>query len=738
MASRTGSTSWTRAIKTIVWGLAAVALITFYYTRHPAFLEFLELRSADVRLYSLRKPSPPTGYVVIAAVDDRSIAELGRWPWPRSTMARLVSALRDYKVSVVGFDMIFSERDPEDVERETIAKQLRDAGISAGAIGRTLGSSNDRAFAEALKEQGSAYLAYAFNSHQITETGRIDLTGYRTRFLEPPPVAYNLVRKAAGAPPRLMHGRAYLPPTASLNRAAAGVGYVDINADGDGLMRAYPTVIEFNGRYCVPLFMAVVDDFAHHAPLSLDLGPGGVTRVAVGDFDVPVDELGQMMVHFRGAPGAIARYSITDIIHHRVPANDLEGKIVFAGVTGHGLGDRFVTPVGGDFPGVEIQASAADTVLRGDIIRRSEEMAKVEELAGVMLGVAITVAAAFMSAMMSLAIAGLLGAGYFLYATFMLVHEETLIGIVFPLLMLVATYLVVVIYRYINEGLEKRYLRLAFEHYLNPDVIASVVDDPAGLKLGGERRHLSILFSDIVNFTARAERSDPEPLVALLNTYMTAMINVIFETGGVVDKLMGDGIMAFWGAPLGVENGARNAIECALRMFAELDRLREHDERFKDVDIGIGISTGEAVVGNFGGDRHFDYSVIGDIVNLASRLEGLTRQFKVRVLVNRETFVEAGGAYVAREIGLVKVKGKDQLVPVVEIAAREGDGADPAYYQRFTAALDLLHRGYSPEGDLRTLLRERPADQVVTMCLERLKTSDGRPAREMVFEFDSK
>jgi adenylate cyclase len=258
------------------------------------------------------------------------------------------------------------------------------------------------------------------------------------------------------------------------------------------------------------------------------------------------------------------------------------------------------------------------------------------------------------------------------------------------------------------------------------------------LKLGGERRHLSILFADIMGFTSRAERSEPEPLVALLNTYMTAMTNVIFETGGVVDKLMGDGIMAFWGAPLPVQNPARDAIDCAIGMIAELKKLADRDSRFTDIRIGIGIATGDVVVGNFGGEKKFDYSVIGDTVNLASRLEGLTRQFKVKILVNRQTYDEARQDYVAREIGLVKVKGKDQLVPVVEIVGHRADSVDPAHYQRYSQALALLRQGRSPEADLRDLQREWPDDHVIEMCLERLHAAQDEPPGEMIFEFDSK
>jgi adenylate cyclase len=216
------------------------------------------------------------------------------------------------------------------------------------------------------------------------------------------------------------------------------------------------------------------------------------------------------------------------------------------------------------------------------------------------------------------------------------------------------------------------------------------------------------------------------------------MTNLVLESGGVVDKLMGDGIMAFWGPPLDLPNPARKAVDCALRMLQELAAMAARDERFRDFRIGIGICTGEAIVGNFGGDRSFSYSVIGDTVNLASRLEGLTRQFKVDLLVNQRTVEEAGDGLIARPIGRVRVKGKDQLVEVSEVIAREGNGADGAFYRRFTEALGQLRKGNSPEADLRAMLREHPGDHVIEMCLERLTAADGKLPQEMVFEFDTK
>jgi adenylate cyclase len=726
---------WKSPLVTVAIGLAVVATIMFF--NRQGRLESIELSASDRLIYRAGASQPPSGAVVIARIDDKSIAELGRWPWGRDVEARLVQALIDYRVAVVGFDVFLTERDSADVQREQISKQLKLSGLGDDSLHAMLAQSNDMKLADAIRAQGSTYLDFTFSALNEKLSSQ-DLIGFRTTFLEPRPVFYNIVSKVAGAQDTTLTAAAYMPPIPVLNSAARGTAYANINLDDDGEARSFPTVISFNHRYCTPLFLAVVDAYANRAPMGLRFDADGVAGLRIGGTQIPVDELGRMVVHFRGPPGTIPGFSIADIIDHRVAPNALKDRIVMVGLTAHALGDRFVTPVGADFPGVEIQANAADNVLTGDFLLHNGRLSEVEKFAGLLIGIAISFVAAYMTAISGATIAIILGAGYFLYATHLLNADGEILGFVFPLMVLVLTYIFVMSWRYFAEGAEKRHLRHVFEHYLDPDVIASVVDNPTGLKLGGERRHLSILFSDIVNFTSRAERSDPEPLVALLNTYMTAMTNLILQSGGVVDKLMGDGIMAFWGAPIAIGNPAREAIKCALRMMEELAALARRDERFVDLKIGIGICTGEAVVGNFGGEQRFDYSVIGDTVNLASRLEGLTRPFKVGILANRPTLEEAGDGFITREIGLVKVKGKDVLVPVVEIVALEGNGVDPAYYQRFASAIAMLRKGDSPEAELRSLMLDRPDDQVIAMCLERLHPSDGRPPNEMIFEFDTK
>jgi adenylate cyclase len=733
------------AWRPLLIGIVILAALFIFNGLHPAVFELADLKASDLRMYVTRRPAL-TGAVAIAAIDEKSVAELGHWPWQRDVEARLSDALRDYKAAVVGYDVLFSERDEDDIQAERIAAHLKGLGVSNSAVQETLGTGNDLALANAVKQQGSTFIGYAFESHFDPKSARQVLsapipTGFKTEPIAPPPLAYNLVRELPGATPATVAARAYLPPIAVLNSAARGVGYVDIDADSDGVLRSELAVVRFGKRYCVPLYLGLTAAYLKGAPLRLVVGAEGVRQVTLGDQEIPVDEIGRMLINFRGPPGTFPAYSISDVIAHRVPSAALAGKIVLVGMTAHALGDRKITPTGGDFPGVEIHANAIDNVLRGDFVRRSRVEGTAEEDAvALALVLAISLAAAHLSPLWSAAAALWVIVGSSAYAQYRLVADGVLIDVVLPLASVLLTYTVLATYRYVTEGSEKRYLRSAFEHYLNPNVVASVVDDPQGLRLSGERRHLAILFSDIVNFTSRAERSEPERVVALLNTYMSVMIDIIFQSQGVVDKLMGDGIMAFWGAPNEIENPAGAAIDCALKMLEGLERLRKSDERFADLDIGIGIATGDVVVGNFGGAQRFDYSAVGDTVNLASRLEGLTRHFQVHLLVNRQTLIEAAGNYCAREVGLVKVKGKEQLVPIVDVAGRAGNGIDPTFYERFNRA--LLFFIYWESTEFYTMLvalsREAPDDALVSLYLEKIvEATDGQPT-EMVFEFETK
>jgi adenylate cyclase len=725
--------------RTFLFGIVLLGILFVARDRFHEAFERMDLIAYDLRI-NIVAPHPSSGVVVIATIDDRSIAQLGQWPWPRIVLARLVDALKDYKVKVIGFDAIFSEDDKGDVARGEISQKLAGLGLTGQKVRDVLGPSNDEAFAAAMKSQGQTVLGYAFQTHQFHKRSGSRTLGFLDKIRPPAPLTYGIIRQAPGTPHELIEAQAYEPPVELLGDAAHSAGFFDIDADVDGEIRTEMTVVHFDGKYCAPLFIAVADAYAEGAPMVLGLDPDGVSGLSVAGVRLPVDDDGRMLVNFRRGANPFPYYSISDIINHRIAPEKLAGKIVLVGATAHGLGDRGVTPVNPDMPRVEIHANAIDNMIQGDFLRRPIEAQEIALGATLAIGIVMSLGVAWLSAMSSAALGVILLVGYYAYAQHRLLQDGLVIGIVFPMFAAVLIYMFLAGYRYITEGREKRYLRIAFEHYLNPDVITSLLDSPEGLKLGGERRHLAILFADIVSFTKRAEKTEPEDLLALLNTYMTSMIDVIFKTGGVVDKLMGDGIMAFWGAPNDLENPSRSAIDCALKMLENLHELQKNDPRFADLDIGIGISTGDVVVGNLGGENRFDYSVIGDTVNFASRLEGLTRHFKVHLLVSRQTYAEAGAGYIGRELGLVKVKGKEVFVPIVHVAGRDNDGVDPSFYRQFGDALSMIRAGdaFAARQELERLGATRPDDTPVRIYLDKLAADPDHPPTEMVFEFESK
>jgi adenylate cyclase len=730
---------------TFLIGLAVIVAIVGLNELH-AFDRY-ELSISDLRMYWRSTPKT-TGAIAIVAIDDKSISELGQWPFPRSVMAQFERALNDYHVAVVGYDVLFSEPDNFDAARASLLERLQKSGTTKVAAEELLGKSNDQAFADAIKAQGETVLAYSLGT--LTAAGRTKgklEQGFTTTMILPPPLSYNLARIPPGTVRELFESTSYRPPIPILNQAAHSTGFVPIDSDRDGVMRAQIMVARFHDGNRVPLSLAVLKALAGDGNLVLNFSALGEHRIVIQnpsgqtEREFPINEHGQMLVNFRGPEETFPHLSFADVLGHRVEKSNLAGKIVLVGATARGLGDTFNTPVGADFHGVEIHANAIDDILQNDVIVRSAENA-IERLGAIALGLLMVLAASFLPASLAAMAMLTLGASYTLIAQQMLWRDHRLIGVVLPLVTLVSAYTVTAIFRYYEETKKGRYLRHAFEHYLHPSVIASLMENPDELKLGGERRVLTVLFADIVNYTGLTEsmRTDPVALVTMLNEYMTRMTDRILESKGVVDKIRGDGIMAFWGAPNDVPNHARAAVDAAVAMLAELKQLNATDPRFKTIDIGIGIATGEAIVGNFGGANRFDYSVIGDTVNLAARLEELTRKFKSRLLVSRETLTKAvGGNYVKREVGQVRVKGKHHAVPVVEVVGHANDGVDPELYHRFSHLIRLLQEGKAEEARdvLKHLQHEHPHDGVIHLYAEKFAELDELP-REMLFEFDTK
>lgn len=677
----------------MILGVAVLAVICIVNYRHTSVMEAAELRADDLRMHS-RPELGPTGSVAVVTIDDKSIASVGQWPWPRREMARLISALSDYKVSVIGIDLLFPEPDREDVKDKVLESRLAAAGVSPSTIEAALGPENDVAFAKAMAEQGSTYLAYAFEGHQFIFIE--NNPGVRREFTgairNPPPVTFDRTHYKAGPLPQLFNANAYLPPIQELNQKARGTAFVDVDTDVDGVVRQIPAVIRFDKRFCAPFFLALASAYRGHAELDLYLTKSRVDAVTIGGENVPVDEIGRMLVDFRGRLGSIPTFSVIDVLEHRVAADSLKSKVVLVGMTAHGLGDRKVTPLGGDVSGVEIHAAAVDNVLSGRFVRRSEATEGGAVVAALILGLAMTLAISQLTAMRS-AMAGIvLIAGYIAYAQYRLLVDGALIGIVLPLLTVAIIFAVLTAYGYVTEGLAKRRLRQAFVHYLAPSLVDRLAADPAELKLGGEQRIITMMFADLTGFTNASTRMGPEQLTSKVNRYFGFIVQPIYESGGYVERYLGDSALAFWGAPVSDPNHAIHAVTAAFKVIDGVKRAREADEARGEegFTIKVGINTGPAIVGNIGSEHHYSYTAMGEDVNLAARLESVPSVYGCLIAIGEHTADLVKQRLLLRELDWILVKGAAHKLTIYQPIAPVETATDEErdLVARYAAALE--------------------------------------------------
>jgi adenylate cyclase len=394
----------------------------------------------------------------------------------------------------------------------------------------------------------------------------------------------------------------------------------------------------------------------------------------LGPVLIPTDSQGRMLVNYYGGFQSIKYYSIADILDEMTPPGTFKDKLVLVGGAATGLGDVWLTPFAPTLPGVEKHATVISNILDRDFLRRPPRIVYIElcviVLVGLLLGFSIPrlKSVVWVVAFTTGVLATILVVNYQIF-----IRAGVWVNLTYPVVTLVVVSIGVVVYQYFTEEKEKRFIKKAFKQYLNEALVDQLASSPEGLKLGGQQMELSVLFSDIRNFTTISEGLTPEQLVSLINTYLSLMTDVIMEEKGTVDKYIGDAIMAVYGAPLFYENHPAQACKSALRMMDELEKARQkwRERDFPEINIGIGINTGEMVVGNMGSQDRFDYTVMGDSVNLASRLEGLCKTYAAGIIISEFTAARISG-FVVRELDLVKVKGKDKPIKIFELL-REGE-----------------------------------------------------------------
>ncbi|WP_262273076.1 CHASE2 domain-containing protein [Microvirga yunnanensis] len=636
----------------------------------PEPVEALRQKSFDI--YQLMHPrTERKDLVSIIDIDEQSLRVLGQWPWPRTVMAEMISKIVGLGGEVIGFDVLFPEEDRSspDVAARTF-QGLDDATIER--LRRLPG--NDAIFAEAIR---NAKVVLGQSGYRVSGAA------LSARPASQAPIA------TLGPDPRafLVDFPQLLRNLPVLDDAAQGHGLFSISPEGDGTVRRVPVVALANQTVVPSLSLEMLRVATGAGGILIKTDLSGVRSVSVQDFEIPTDGKGRIWIHF-SAPELGKYISAIDLLEDRVPADRIAGKMVLIGTSAAGLLDLKVTPVHPALPGVELHAQLLESALTRSTLSRPSYTAFAEILLAALLGLTVIGLAPTVSAGPLFLLGGTIAALILGMSWYCFSYLDLLIDYTFPLTSSFLVYAVLICTNYMTVSADRRWIRSAFSQYISPDLVEQLAHSPERLTLGGEQRELTVLFSDIRGFTAISEayKDDPQGLTALINRLFTPLTKDIVQHRGTIDKYMGDAIMAFWNAPLDDISHEAHACEAALTMLESLETL--NDERRREADptqwaaplrIGIGLNTGVCVVGNFGSDLHFNYSVLGDTVNLASRLEGLTKQYGVPIIVGEKTAQAVRSRFAVLELDHLQVRGKQDPERIFALLGRGDMASGPDF-----------------------------------------------------------
>ncbi|MCZ8375286.1 MAG: adenylate/guanylate cyclase domain-containing protein [Beijerinckiaceae bacterium] len=661
MASIVNRTRWIRRGATLprLLGLAVLLALTALKYTDPLPLE--RLRHAVFDRYLAAKPRPVGDLpVAIVDIDDRSLQALGQWPWSRGVLARLVDRLQAAGAATIGFDIMFPE--PDRLSPTRLAQTL--PGLTPEMRARLEAEPDtDRLLAEAI---GRARVVLGRSGLGLRQGPSVEGQGEQDPTVPLAMIGGDSTDLLPAYPDMVRN----LPV---LEKPAAGLGLFSVLPEADGIIRRVPTAFAIGGQVRPALAVETLRVATGGDALAIRRDSAGISGLVIGGHLLPTERDGRLWVHY--TPHEPARFvSALDVLEERFPPERFRNRIVLIGTSAVGLQDLRPTPLEPAMPGVEIHAQVLETILAGAVLVRPNYALGAEVLAGAALAGLIILLVPVLGPLpvlgLGLALASLtLWLGWTLFA-----RHGVLIDPVYPLATGFAVYVTLVFANYWREQRQKDQIRSAFQHYLAPSLVERMVRQPELLTLGGETRMLTILFSDVRGFTTVAEsyQEDPQALTALMNRLLSPLSDAIIAEGGTIDKYMGDAIMAFWNAPLDMPDHAARALRAAREMrrrHAQLESERKREAEaagrpYLPLEIGIGINSGRCVVGNMGSKARFDYTALGDAVNLASRLEGLTAQYGRPILIG-----EASAALLPPEDALepvdrVTVKGKHEATQV--------------------------------------------------------------------------
>ncbi|HEX4074334.1 MAG TPA: adenylate/guanylate cyclase domain-containing protein [Candidatus Acidoferrales bacterium] len=681
------------------------------------FLQNIEQRSLDLR-FGMRGERPHDSRIVIVGIDEKTLQKIGSFPLPRNSYALLIKQLDAGGAGVIAFDETFPTP-ASNSAMDALEELRREAGKSASPpilekINQLeSGSDQDANLAAALKSGGNVVLGHVFLGPGNLEAtdAKVAADYYNIVWAQSFPQVVPVKAKDGRS---FDLGKAWIdnggvveaavePNIVKLAQAAASYGFINIRPDPDGTLRHALLIVRYQDQDFFPsLALQIVREYEKipDQNIAAYIAEDGLERIQLGTHELRPSRDGTALINYAGPYGTYAHYSMWDVMSGATPPEAFRGKIVLVGGTALAIGDMRNTPYeGATYMGVEVHANIIDNVLhsgekgRGFLQRGlDEEMIDVGVILifGIGFGLLFGRVQPLYSTLLLLAALGVFV--WFVYWAF--AAQGRWLSFVIPAGTLVANYAAITSFRMIFEEREKRRIRKMFSRYLSPDVIALIEKDPQKyIRPGGEMKELTVMFSDIRGFTTLSEGLTPDELVLLLNEYLGEMTEAVFGDRGTLDKYIGDAVMAFWGSPLPQEDHAVRGCSCALQMQRRLEKLniRWKTEGRPHIAIGIGLNTGPMTVGNMGSAHFLNWTVMGDNVNLASRLEGITKTYRIGAVISEATYQEVASQFTCRELDRITVKGKSHAVKIYELM---GTAAERAKFEPLLKPFDEAMAAY--------------------------------------------
>ncbi len=662
--------------------LVLLAALVMLRIADPAPLEALRSRTFD--LYQRIKPREAAlRPAVIVDIDEASLKALGQWPWPRTLLADLNTRLTRLGAAVIAYDIIFAE--PDRLSPAVAADSFRNLDAATREELRKL-PDNDTVFADAIRQ---SRVVLGESGHHLPDGAG-----------KPPPVGFAMM----GPDPRrfLLSYPGLIGNLPVLEQAAAGRGMLTMQPEPDGIVRRVPMLMIAQDTLMPAMTLDMLRVVTRASAFRVNSNPAGVRSVAIPALDIPTDGQGQLWIHF--APYDAGRYvSAKDVLEGRVPPERIARKLVLVGTSAVGLRDIKATPIDPAMSGVEVHAQVLESILSKSVLARPGYAIGAELATAVLFGLTIIALGPVLGAAMMVGLGALVSAAILAGSWVLFAQTRMMLDATFPLLATFLIYLTLIFTNYFREQLQRHRIRTAFGQYLSPELVSQLAHSHETLTLGGEDRNMSIMFSDVRGFTTISElyKDDPQGLTTLMNNFLTPLTNAIIENQGTIDKYIGDAIMAFWNAPLTDRDHEANACRAALEMLRRVEVLNEQREkealasgqRFIPIRIGVGINTGRCVVGNMGSDLRFNYSVLGDAVNLASRLEGQSKNYGVGIIIGSGTAKAIGDKFATLELDKITVKGKTEPETVYTVLGA-ADVARSEAYLRLREVFGAMLKAY--------------------------------------------